>query len=136
MSCYQTLKEMGYRLTPQRVAVLETLHEFQGHMTAEEIYSRARAMHPNVNRSTIYRTLTLLKKLGLVAETDFGDGRIVYEHFEKYHHHHLVCQKCGKIVEVDESVLAPFNELVIRRFRFVPDMRHLAIRGHCLDCQD
>ena len=136
MSCYQTLKEMGYRLTPQRVAILDALHDSNGHITAEEIYARARARQPNVNLSTIYRTLSLLKKLGLVAETDFGEGRVVYHHFEKSHHHHLICQRCGKVVDVDESVLAPLNDLVIRRFQFVPAVKHLAIRGHCVDCQD
>ena len=135
MSCVQTLKEMGYRVTPQRVAILEALHDSDGHVTAEDIFARARARRRTVNRSTVYRTLQLLAELGLVAETDFGEGRLVYHHIEKGHHHHLVCRKCGKVIDVDESILAPFEELLIRRFQFVADIRHLAITGHCLDCQ-
>ena len=135
MSCFQTLKEMGYRLTPQRVAILETLHSSDAHVTAEDILAQVRARHPNVNRSTIYRTLELLKKLDLVAETDFGEGRLVYHHIEKGHHHHLICRRCSKVVDVDESILDPFKELLIRRFQFVADIKHLAIYGHCLDCQ-
>ena len=135
MSCFQTLKEKGYRLTPQRVAILETLHSSDGHITAEDIFAQVHATHPKVNRSTIYRTLELLKELDLVAETDFGQGRLFYHHIEKGHHHHLICQRCGKVVDVDESILDPFKELLVRRFQFIADIKHLAIHGHCLDCQ-
>ena len=135
MSCFETLREMGYRLTPQRVAILETLHNSDGHITAEDILARVRTRRRTINPSTVYRTLELLTKLGLVVETDFGEGRLVYHHIEKGHHHHLICRVCGKVTDVDESVLAPFEELLIRRFRFVADIRHLAISGHCLDCQ-
>ena len=134
MSCVQTLKEMGHRLTPQRIAILGVLHDSDGHITAEDIFVRVRARHRTVNRSTVYRTLELLTKLGLVVETDFGEGRLVYHHIEKGHHHHLICRECGRVTDVDESVFAPFEELLIRRFQFVADIRHLAISGHCLHC--
>ena len=135
MSCFQTLKDLGYRLTPQRLAILEMLHSSDGHVTAEDIFTQVCARHPKLNRSTVYRTLELLKDLGLVAETNFGEGRLVYHHIEKGHHHHLICRKCGKVVDIDESILDPFKELLIRRFGFVADIKHLAIHGHCLDCQ-
>jgi Fur family ferric uptake transcriptional regulator len=135
MSCVETLRDLGYRLTPQRLAVLEMLHRSDAHITAEDIYNQVRATHPNVNRSTIYRTLQLLKKLGLVAETDLGGGRLCYHHIEVGHHHHLICQRCGRVIDVDESILDDFKELVIRRFGFVADIKHLAIHGHCLHCQ-
>lgn len=135
MSCIQTLKDLGYRLTPQRVAILETLHDAEGHVSADAIYERVRARYPKANRSTVYRTLELLKEIGLVAETDLGEDRLFYHHIEKGHHHHLTCERCGKVVDVDESIVKPFEELLIRRFGFVADIKHLAIHGHCLDCQ-
>jgi Fur family ferric uptake transcriptional regulator len=135
MSCVQTLKQMGYRLTPQRVAILEALHGSDAHVTADDIYEHVRPHHPTVNRSTVYRTLQLLKELGLVAETDLGEGRLCYHHIEKGHHHHLICQRCGRVVDVDESVLGPFQELMIRRFGFIPDVKHLALPGYCVQCE-
>jgi Fur family ferric uptake transcriptional regulator len=135
MSCVETLKHLGYRLTSQRIAILEALHTFDGHVTAEDIYREAHTKHPNTNRSTVYRTLKLLKELGMVAETDLGEGRLCYHHVEKGHHHHLICQRCGKVMDVDESVLNDFSEMLIRRFGFVADMKHLGIQGHCLECR-
>ena len=135
MSCVQTLKELGYRLTPQRLTLLEVLHDSNTHLTAEDLFAKVQAKHPKVNRSTVYRTLTLLKKLDLVAETDLDEGRLCYHHIEKGHHHHLICRRCGKVTDVDETILDDLKELLIRRFGFVADIKHLAIEGHCLDCQ-
>lgn len=135
MSCHQTLKEKGYRITPQRTMILDVLHRAEKHITPEEIHLQVCAIYPEVNKSTIYRTLELLKSLGLVDETDLGGNKLYYHHSEKGHHHHLICQKCGKTYEVDEDVFDPIKETLIRDYRFVPDIRHLGIFGHCLTCE-
>ena len=135
MGCFETLKEKGYKLTPQRALVLETLHDSDGHITAEEIYDYVRAKCPGINKSTVYRTLELLKKLNLVVETNLGGDRLCYHHAEKGHHHHLICQRCGRVFDVEEEVLAPLEELLISKYGFLPNIKHLAIFGHCLDCQ-
>lgn len=135
MSCFQALKEKGYRLTPQRAIILETLHQAEGHITAEEIYGRVQAKYPEINKSTVYRTLELLKNLNLVAETDLGGGRLCYHHIEKGHHHHLICQRCGRVVDVDEGVLAPLKDFLTKNYDFLPDISHLAIFGHCMGCR-
>ena len=135
MGCFETLKEKGYKLTPQRALVLETLHDSDGHITAEEIYDCVRAKCPGINKSTVYRTLELLKKLNLVAETNLGGDRLCYHHAEKGHHHHLICQRCGRVFDVEEEVLTPLEELLISKYGFLPNIKHLAIFGHCVDCQ-
>ena len=135
MGCFQVLKEKGYRLTPQRLAVLEILHETEGHITATDIYHKVRKTSPKVNKSTVYRTLELLKGLGLVTETDLGDHQLYYHHAEKGHHHHLICQKCGRTFELDEAILASLKESLVSRYGFVPEIKHMAIFGHCLSCQ-
>ncbi len=99
------MKEKGYKLTPQRVAVLQVLHESDGHITAADIYERVKAKYPHVNKSTVYRTLELMKELKLVTETDLGGDRLCYHHAEKGHHHHLVCQRCGRVIDLDEAAL-------------------------------
>jgi len=136
MSCLKTLKEKGYKLTPQRVAVLKVLHESGRHITAADIYGRVKAKYPRVNKSTVYRTLELMKELRLVTETDLGGDRLCYHHVEKGHHHHLVCERCGRVIDLDETVLAPLKELLTSKYNFLPEIRHLAIFGYCLNCQE
>jgi Fur family ferric uptake transcriptional regulator len=128
------LAEQGYRLTPQRLMILSAIEESDSHISAEEIHARIVARYPNVNISTVYRTLELLKRLGLVTETDLGEGRVRYHPAEKGHHHHLVCQECGAIIDLDESLLTPLKSALLREYGFNADLKHLAILGCCVNC--
>ncbi|MFQ5996366.1 MAG: Fur family transcriptional regulator [Dehalococcoidales bacterium] len=128
------LNEQGYRLTPQRMLVLSAIASSDHHISAEEIYAQVVAKYPYVNISTVYRTLDLLKRLGLVTETDLGGGRVRYHPVDKGHHHHLVCQECGAIIDLDESMLSSLRSQLLREYKFSADLRHLAIFGRCTDC--
>jgi Fur family ferric uptake transcriptional regulator len=134
MGIVDKLAEQGYRLTPQRLMILSAIEESDSHISAEEIHARIVARYPNVNISTVYRTLELLKRLGLVTETDLGEGRVRYHPAEKGHHHHLVCQECGAIIDLDESLLAPLKSALLREYKFSADLTHLAILGRCVNC--
>ena len=129
------LSEQGYRLTPQRMLVLAAIEDSEHHISAEEIYAQVVDKYPHVNISTVYRTLELLNRLGLVTETDLGGGRVRYHPADKGHHHHLVCQECGKVIDLDESVLSSLKDVLFREYKFSADLRHLAIFGHCADCR-
>jgi len=131
----QALQDLGYRLTPQRLMVLEMIAESTDHISAEDIYDRVRACYPHINISTIYRTLELLKQLGLVTVTDMGDGRISYHYADRGHHHHLICHRCGARLELDESLLGPLKKTLMKECGFQADLRHLAIFGRCRACQ-
>jgi len=128
------LIEQGYRLTPQRMMVLAAIEDSDDHISAEEIYAQVITKYPHVNISTVYRTLELLKRLGLVTETDLGGARVRYHPADKGHHHHLVCQECGKIIDLDESVLSSLRSTLLREYQFSADLRHLAIFGRCANC--
>ena len=128
------LIKMGYRLTPQRMMILSAIERSDDHISAEEIYAQVVAKYPNVNISTVYRTLELLKRLGLVTETDLGGGRLRYHPVGKGHHHHLVCQECGAIIALDESLLSSLKSALLREYKFSADLRHLAIFGRCVKC--
>ena len=128
------LSELGYRLTPQRMMVLSAIENSDNHISAEEIYAQIVAKYPQVNISTVYRTLELLKELGLVTETDLGGGRVRYHSAEKGHHHHLVCEKCGTIIDIDESTLARLQDVLLHRYNFSARLSHLAIFGRCVNC--
>lgn len=129
------LSERGYRLTPQRMMIVSAIENSEDHISAEEIHGQIVAKYPNVNISTVYRTLELLKKLNLVTETDFGEGRVRYHPGGKGHHHHLVCQECGTIIDLDESLLAPLKRTLLREYKFSANLRHLAISGRCANCR-
>lgn len=130
------LTNRGYRLTPQRLMILAAIESSDDHISAEEIYAQIITKYPYVNISTVYRTLELLKELGLVTETDLGGGRVRYHPADKGHHHHLVCRECGAVIDLDESVLSPVKDVLLQEYRFVADLRHLAIFGRCLNCKD
>ncbi len=130
------LSEQGYRLTPQRMMVLSAIENSDNHISAEEIYAQVVDKYSHVNISTVYRTLELLKRLGLVTETDLGGGRVRYHPVDKGHHHHLVCQECGRIIDLDESVLSSVKSMLLREYKFSADLRHLAIFGHCAKCSE
>ena len=131
----EKLREKGYRLTPQRRVVIKAIEDSDTHISAEEIYAQVVAKYPRVNISTVYRTLELLEKLGLIYEIDLGEGHIGYHPEEKGHHHHLICRKCGAVIDVGESVLFPVQATLLQAFDFQADLRHLAISGLCERCR-
>jgi Fur family ferric uptake transcriptional regulator len=128
------LTDEGYRLTPQRLMIVSAIENSDGHVSAEEIYAQVVAKYPHVNISTVYRTLELLKELGLVTETDFGEGRVRYHPAQKGHHHHLVCTECGAIIDLDESSLSSLKSMLLREYKFSANLKHLAIFGRCDKC--
>lgn len=131
----EALRELGYRLTPQRMLILTALQQSSDHVSAEEIHAQVRASYPHVNISTIYRTLELLKNLGLVMETDLGGERFRYHYADKGHHHHLICERCGATTEVDESLFLPLKRTLLKEYGFQANISHLAIFGRCQNCQ-
>lgn len=129
------LRDLGYRLTPQRMMVLAAIEEGEGHLTAEEIHSKVQDEYPTVNISTVYRTLDLLSELGLVTRTDMGNGVVGYHPAEKGHHHHLICQECGTVVELEDGILEPLRLALMEKCQFQADLRHFAIFGRCARCR-
>ena len=129
------LSHQGYRMTPQRLMIVSAVEKSDNHISAEEIYSQVIAKYPNVNVSTVYRTLELLEQLRLVTKTDLGGGRVVYHPVEKGHHHHLVCRECGAVIDLDESALLPLKENLLREYQFIADLSHLGILGICVNCK-
>ncbi|HEU0027882.1 MAG TPA: Fur family transcriptional regulator [Ktedonobacterales bacterium] len=128
------LRRLGVRVTPQRVFVLEALELNSGHMTAEEIMQWASRRYPALNLATVYRTLDLLTEVGLVAQTDLGGGAASYELVGDSPHHHLACERCGAVIEMDEALLEGLRDEALRVHGFHARPRHLAIYGVCRSC--
>jgi Fur family ferric uptake transcriptional regulator len=130
----EALQQIGYRLTPQRMMILEAIANSGGHISAEEIHETVRQAYPYLDISTVYRTLDLLKTLHLVSETDLGRGHAQYEFLSKGLHHHLICTECGKILDFDNSLLDPLRQVIEEEYHFHAEIEHLAIPGICSDC--
>jgi Fur family ferric uptake transcriptional regulator len=132
----EALQQIGYRLTPQRMMILEAIADSGGHVSAEEILETVREAYPYLDISTVYRTLDLLKTLHLASETDLGRGHAQYELLSKGLHHHLICTECGKILDVENSFLDPLRQSVDEAYDFHAEIEHLAIFGICGKCRD
>lgn len=126
------LRRIGQRVTPQRLAILGALHS-GAHLSADEVFAGVEAALPGVNRSTVYRTLELLRDLGLVSETDLGGGVRQFELIDQ-RHHHLICQGCGGQVVLDDALVAPLREAIAERYGFAAGIDHLAVFGACAAC--
>ena len=135
MSCDITLKEKGLKFTPQRRLILHIIHESGAHLTVEEILGVVQAKMPGVNKSTIYRTLGLLEKLGCVFKSELG-GRFIYHHAEEGHHHHLVCRMCGKNIDCDEDLFLQMERALAEKYGFRVDFKHLVMSGLCEECKN
>ena len=131
----ESLRQEGYRLTPQRMMILTIISDSMSHISAEEIHQKVRERYPFVNISTIYRTLTLLKKLRLISETDLGEGYVRYELLERGRHHHLVCRRCGDSFALEHEFLKPLQLRLLNKYGFAADLDHFAIFGLCQRCR-
>ena len=131
-----TLKEGGYRLTPQRVMILSAIASDKGHVTAEEIHEKVKQTYPYIDIATVYRTLQLLKRHRLVLEIDLGSGSSQYELTRADRHHHMVCRECQRTINIDHRrFLEPVRAALLEEFEFEADIDHFAIFGLCKDCR-
>lgn len=129
-----TLKERGHRLTPQRQLILDAIEDSEGHVSAESVHAKVAAQFPQVNISTVYRTLELLQTLGLVTHTHFDDGIALYHLAEDSDHQHMVCRRCGAEREIHVAELEPLDRHLREQYGFHADLAHFAIIGICADC--
>lgn len=128
------LEARGYRLTAARRAILDTLVESGGHLTADELTDRVRRRAAGVGRMTVYRTLDLLCDLGLLRPVYQGTGAAHYILMQDGHHHHLVCSGCSRVIEFDECALGDLPARIARRFGFRVEGHLLELYGVCADC--
>jgi Fur family ferric uptake transcriptional regulator len=130
-----TLRERGHRLTLQREIILDALEAISGHIAVDDVYQRIHAQFPQVNVSTVYRTLELLEQEGLVSHTHIHDGVAKWHRAEEAQHQHLVCERCGAEFDLDLGILAPLEHELKERYGFAPHFSHFAIIGLCSACQ-
>jgi Fur family peroxide stress response transcriptional regulator len=131
----RVLRDKGCRLTPQRVAMLRILSKSEGHPSAEQIYEQIRADYPTTSLATIYKTLNLLKNMGEVFEITFASVGSHYDGNKPYPHPHLICTKCGQILDPEFTALAAISQEIARQTGYRITHQQLNFFGLCPKCQ-
>jgi Fur family transcriptional regulator, ferric uptake regulator len=128
------LRERGYRVTPQREAILDEVLRTDGHITPQDVARRVQRRLPAVNASTVYRTLTMLEEVGVVRHSHLERGA-EYHRADEVEHVHLTCSRCGAEDDLSMEEASSLREVIHRHRGFVPDLTHFAIGGLCARCQ-
>jgi Fur family ferric uptake transcriptional regulator len=128
------LDENDLKHTRQREAILEVFLETRGHVTSEDLFRKVREVYPRIGHTTVYRTMKILCDAGLASERHFENGATRYE-IEQQHHDHLVCLRCGKIVEFESVMIEGAQEEIAGRHGFRLLRHRHELYGHCPDCQ-
>ena len=130
----EALEDAGCRMTEPRRAVAEMIASREGHFTAAELVDEARMRHPGLGRATVFRALDLLTSLNLVERVDLPDGEHAYVACEPAHHHHAICTRCGRSLDVDDRGLAEVLAQIGGRGGFRVTSHRLEIFGQCAAC--
>ena len=128
------LEEHSLKHTKQREAILDVFLEAKGHITSEDLYQAVRSRHAQIGYTTVYRTMKLLCEAGLAHEHNF-DGTARYE-IAHEHHDHLVCTRCGKIIEFECELIEETQNQIAERHGFRILRHRHELYGHCRDCRD
>lgn len=133
-SSNKMLRKRGYRLTPQRFMILSVIQEADGHLSVDQITERVQKRNPYVSLSTIYRTLELLKELGLVRENHLPGEQPHYEVADGHAHHHLVCRNCRTLIHLDDTLLGDLGEQLQKQYHYHDLTLDLVAAGYCDTC--
>jgi Fur family transcriptional regulator, ferric uptake regulator len=131
----KSLGGAGERTTRQRAILLELLQQGAHHLDADELYRLARRRLPRLSLSTVYRSLQLFKKMGLVQEHHFAEEHHHYEVKPETDHQHLKCSKCGRIIEFRSPIAETLKEVVGEEHDFVITGLEMDLIGLCGKCR-
>ncbi len=133
----EELKKVGLKTTLPRLKILQLLEtNNQHHMSAEDIYKALLDVEEVIGLATIYRVLTQFETAGLVIRHHFDDNSSVFELNAGYHHDHLLCIKCGKVIEFVDNVIEEHQRTIAQQHGFEITDHCLYIYGYCAKCYD
>ena len=130
----QKLRDNGYKITHQRLAIVKILARSEGHPSVEEIYGQIKKDFPTMSLATVYRNILLIKSLGEVLELGFPDGSNRYDGNKPYPHPHVICIKCKKIVDPSLESFEDMKKEVSAQTHFTILNHRLDFFGICRDC--
>jgi Fe2+ or Zn2+ uptake regulation protein len=130
------LQSAGRRLTPQRRLILQVLEESDGHLDADALYDQVKARDPDVSLATVYRTLAVLREIGLVEEHRLGEDHGHYEAVRQGPHYHFTCLRCGTVIEFDTPLVAQIEQALREQEGVQVTSTYLHVSGYCALCGD
>ena len=128
-----SLREEGFRITPQRIAIVEYLLKTDDHPSAEHIHKIVQKKYPMVSLSTVYKTLDLLREKKLVNEIKVEGEARFDAHTDE--HINLVCMNCGKIDDIDEDSIKEIQTKVARKSKYMILKSNFELFGYCNNCK-
>jgi Fur family transcriptional regulator, ferric uptake regulator len=132
----QHLSQRGLKSTRQRSTIVNTFFAQTGHLSVDDLLRKVRVKNPRVSAATVYRTMKLLGECGLAHARQFGDGQTRWEVAgDRHHHDHLICTRCGTIVEFENDQIEHLQDLVARHHGFTVTHHKMELYGLCRDCQ-
>ena len=130
------LREKGLRSTRQREEILDAFLSSDKHITVEELFNVIKVNNPGIGYATVHRNLGLFCECGLADEIKIGTQKARYEpKFGHQHHDHLICLKCGRFIEVNDSKIEKLQDKLAEANEFVPVRHKLEIYGLCKQCR-
>ena len=129
------LRRHCYKFTPQRWAVIQIIDSSEDHLTPAAIYEKVHQEHPNIGLVTVYRTLDILAKMGLICELHAGGSCHSYTAAASEHHHHLICSSCNRVVDVAGYDLKELEQRLSLETGFEIEDHLLEFVGLCHSCQ-
>ncbi|MEW5737685.1 MAG: Fur family transcriptional regulator [Myxococcota bacterium] len=130
------MAEHGLKTTRQRNLIIDTFFTLDGHLSVEEVWGKVRELDQRVSVATVYRTMKLLSESGLAHARNFGDGQTRYEAaVGKEHHDHLICTRCGTIIEFENDQIERLQDAVARKHGFRVVSHKMELYGLCKNCQ-
>lgn len=129
------LHRQGFKSTAQRDTIVRAFFAAAGHVNLDELHRAVRQRNPRIGYATVYRTMKLLAECGLAVERHFRDGAAYYESGEKTHHDHLICERCGRIVEFEEDRIEALQAEVAVALGFEITGHKLELYGVCRACR-
>lgn len=130
------LQTQGLKLTSERTALLREIFSTHYHFEADELLFKMKDKGVKISRATVYRTLELLVKSGMVRRVHLGEEHYHYEHVRgDSHHDHLICTTCGNVIEFHDEELEARQREICERKRFTPTFHNLQILGVCGSCR-
>jgi Fur family ferric uptake transcriptional regulator len=130
------LAQRGLKSTRQRSLIVDTFLAVKGHLDVDALLARVRRADPKISAATVYRTMKLLAEIGIAHAQRFGDGHTRYESaVDRHHHDHLICTRCGDIIEFENDRIEALQDSVARRHGFKVTRHKLELYGLCQACQ-
>lgn len=132
--CSEEIKQAMLKVTPARVATMKLFESHDTPLDAQHLVDHL--VKEGIDRVTVFRMLNAFVEKGLLRKLEFGEGKARYELADKEDHHHLICEKCGKVEDIEDTVIPALEKHIEKQHHFQVERHSLEFFGLCEECQN